>query len=236
MPRTVKPDDQVIKRNQILDAAEGLIYSKGYERVTIQDMIGALKISNGAFFHYFPSKAAVLEALIERTQTAIEQSLLPLIHEPHLNALEKLQQFFDTFEQAGITHQSFTADLLGVWFADDNAIVREKVYEAMMQRRAPLLKLIVEQGIQEGVFNTPYPEQVGEVLLSLARGMSTSAARLILSFQSTSDAEVTLKALVTTYDAYVDALERILGAQTGILRRADAHAMRQLVLALKPST
>jgi AcrR family transcriptional regulator len=37
--------------------------------MSIQDILRELGMSNGAFFHYFDSKAAVLEALIKRWMT-----------------------------------------------------------------------------------------------------------------------------------------------------------------------
>jgi AcrR family transcriptional regulator len=170
MVRLVKEQEFAVKRNEILDAAQRLVVTKGYERMTIQDILQDLKISKGALYHYFDSKATVLEALIERMQQEAEEPLLPIVHDAHLSALEKLQRFFATLDRSRTTQKAFIADLARVWFADDNAIVREKVDEAIVQRRAPLLTVIVHQGLQEGVFTTRYPDQAGEIILSLARG------------------------------------------------------------------
>ena len=64
MVRIVKEQGYAEKRGEILDAAQRLVFSKGYERLTIQDILQALDISKGALYHYFDSKQAVLEALI----------------------------------------------------------------------------------------------------------------------------------------------------------------------------
>ena len=53
MARTIKPHEYAEKRNDILDAAQRLVYSKGYERMTIQDILDDVHISSGAFYHYF---------------------------------------------------------------------------------------------------------------------------------------------------------------------------------------
>ena len=63
MARKVKEEDYASRRNEILDAARTLVYTKGYEQMSIQDILDALKISKGAFYHYFDSKPALLEAL-----------------------------------------------------------------------------------------------------------------------------------------------------------------------------
>ena len=65
MARIVKEEEYVEKRNEILAVAQRLVYTKGYEQMTIQDMLDELQISKGAFYHYFGSKQALLEALIE---------------------------------------------------------------------------------------------------------------------------------------------------------------------------
>src|SRR5512139_475433 len=96
MARSVKEETYAVKRNEILDAAQRLVYAKGYEQMSIQDILNELKISKGAFYHYFDSKGDLLEALIERMRQDVEPIILPVVEDPRLRALEKLQRFFDT--------------------------------------------------------------------------------------------------------------------------------------------
>ena len=66
MPRVVKEEDYAARRNEILDVARKLVYTRGYEQMSIQNILDALKISKGAFYHYFDSKQSLLDGLIER--------------------------------------------------------------------------------------------------------------------------------------------------------------------------
>ena len=68
MSRNINQGEYEAKAGEIVDAAQRLIYTKGYGRMTIQDIRNELGMSNGAFFHYFRSKQAVLEAFIQRIQ------------------------------------------------------------------------------------------------------------------------------------------------------------------------
>jgi AcrR family transcriptional regulator len=61
MARIIKEHERSVKRNEIIDAAQRFIYTKGYEQMTIQDILDELQISKGAFYHYFDSKGALLE-------------------------------------------------------------------------------------------------------------------------------------------------------------------------------
>jgi AcrR family transcriptional regulator len=223
--RTVNKAEHTAKRNQILDAAQRLVYTKGYERMTLQDILADVQISSGAFYHYFDSKPAVLEAFIERIRQEVEQPLLPIVHDPRLPALDKLQRFFDTLDRLRLAHKADVIELGRVWYTDDNAIVRQKVDEAVVKQRAPLLTEIVRQGVREGVFTTAYPDQAGEVILSLLQGMGNTHARLLLSPGPEQDEPRRVEAIVTTHAAYMDAIERVLGAPAHSLYRADAEAV-----------
>src|SRR5258706_9720087 len=226
MVRVVKEKEYAVKRNDILDAAQRLVYAKGYERMTIQDILEDLQISKGALYHYFDSKAAVLEALIERGQPEVEQALIGIVDDPNMSALEKLKQYFAMLDRMRIAQRTLIADLLHIWFADENAIVREKADEMIVQRRAPLLSTIVRQGIQEGVFTTPYPDQAGEIILAITRGMGNSLLKLILTFEHDRDQLHYIDHMVANTAATEEAIERVLGAPTNSLYRPDAEAIK----------
>ncbi|MBU5444741.1 TetR/AcrR family transcriptional regulator [Paenibacillus sp. MSJ-34] len=231
MARTINEQEYAKKRNEILDTAQRLIHVKGYERMTIQDILNELQISSGAFYHYFGSKPAVLEAFIERIREETEKPLLPIIRDPKLSAIEKLQGFFDTLDRLRSENRAAVLKLGRVWYADENAIVRQKVEEAVREQRAPLLTEIVRQGVREGVFTTAYPEQSGEVILSLQQGMGNTHAKLLLSLEKEQDPQNCMERITVTYAAYMDAIERVLGAPSNALYRLDAEAVKAWVTA-----
>lgn len=233
MARTVNKEGHAAKRNEILDAAQRLVYTKGYERMTIQDILGDLGMSSGAFYHYFDSKPAVLEAFIERIKEEAEKPLLPIINDPHLSAIEKLQGFFDTLDRLRIAHKAEVVELGRVWYTDENAIVRQKVDEAIVKQRAPLLTAIVRQGIQEGLFTAAYPDQAGEVILALLQGMGNTHAKLMLSIAQEHDEMRFVDSIVVTHAAYMDAIERVIGVPPNSLYRTDAAAVQVWVAALR---
>lgn len=52
-------------RGRLLSAAARLFLDKGYERTTVRDIAAAVGIQSGSIFHHFPSKEAILFAVIE---------------------------------------------------------------------------------------------------------------------------------------------------------------------------
>ena len=156
----------------------------------------------------------------------MERLLIPIVHDAHLSALEKFQSFFGTLFRWKTAQKTFFLTLLRVWYADDNAIVREKARATAIKHNAPLLTMIIHQGIQEGVMTTSYPDQVGEVIMSLGYDLSDTLGRLLLSFEPSSDA---WQHVNSTVAAYTDAFERILGVSTGALSPLDAETVIEMM-------
>ena len=224
MARIVKEEEYTGKRSAILDAAQQLIYAKGYEQMTIQNMLDDLQISKGAFYHYFDSKQAVLVALVERIGGESLQLLVPIVNDPALPALDKFQRYLDVGNRWKVGQKAFFLALLRVWFTDDNAVVRQKLRAIATREIAPLLAEIIRQGVQEGVMKASYPEQMGEVLASLAQDAGEALGTLMISFDPP---RVDMQRAERTVAAYSEAFERVLGAPAGSLTLIDDQTMQE---------
>jgi AcrR family transcriptional regulator len=218
MPRVVKESEYAVKRNEILDVAQKLVYTTGYEQMSIQDILDELKISKGAFYHYFDSKLTLLDGLVDRMLDEAELVMRPIVDAQNLPALEKLRRYFDATGRWKTSRKAFMLDLLRVWYTDSNAIVRIKQETAAFKRIAPLLAEIIRQGIVEGVFTTSFPDQIVSVLLGLSQGIADAMADLLLSEEMPEDALQRLEAIA---GAYSQSLERVLGAPAGSLPLVD---------------
>jgi AcrR family transcriptional regulator len=233
MARITKPEEFAAKRNAILAGAQRLVFTKGYEQMSVQDVLDELQISGGAFHHYFDSRGALLDALIERIERESAQPLLPIIHDPNLTAIQKLQGFFSALDRLRMARKRDVIEAARVWYTDGNAIVRQRVDEALVTQRAPLLTGIVRQGVEEGVFTTPFPDYAGEVIMALLQGMGDAHARLLFSSAEERDQRSRVEAIVVIHAAYMEAIERVLGAPPNSLYRADAEAVMVWVAALE---
>jgi AcrR family transcriptional regulator len=225
MGRVVKQVEHAARRKDILDVAQRLVMeTKGYEGMSIQDILDELRISKGAFYHYFDSKGALLEALIERMVEEAEPLLIEIVQDAELPALDKLQQFFDRAARWKTARKSYLLALLRIWYADENAIVRDKLRASAPQRFSPLLTQIIRQGIREGVLTAAYPDQAGEVVLSLTQELGDSFARMLLDTDPESS---DLDKLAGTVAAYTDAIEHVLGAPAGSLTVVHHETIRE---------
>src|ERR1700724_1817144 len=82
--RTVNATLHTVRRDAFLDVAQRLVETKGYEAMSVQDVLDELDASKGAFYHYFDSKQALLEAVVERFADGAIASLAPVLNDPKL--------------------------------------------------------------------------------------------------------------------------------------------------------
>jgi TetR/AcrR family transcriptional repressor of nem operon len=225
MARTAK--EFTVRRNEILDVAQRLVYAEGYEQMTIQDVLDNLQISKGAFYHYFRSKQDLLDAMVEHMIEDGENIILPIIQDPDLNALEKLQRYFDTVARWKNAQRAYLIAIMRVWYADDNAIVRQKMTAAAIQRISPLFTQIIHQGMREGVFAPNYPDQVSEVVMALVQSMGDTLAHFVLFYDPQSD---DFQRIAGSVAAFTDAVERVLGAPPNSIHFFDVESLKDWVV------
>lgn len=178
MPRTVKDPD--VRRNEILDAAQQLFARKGYDQTSVQDVLDAAGISKGAFYHYFDSKVEVLDDLTERMTTQTLAAVRPILDDDRLDAHAKMEAFFGFILQWKAANHRYLMDLLRVIYRDENALYRYKMTAAGLARIAPLVGEMIRQGVAQGLFDTQYPDEMGEIVMAILRSVSESLAQMLL--------------------------------------------------------
>lgn len=217
MSRSVKAHEYAEKRNAILDVAARYITTKGYEQMTTQDILEALQISRGAFYHYFESKQALLMALVERAGEQAEQLVLPIASSRAMTAQDKLLRVFAVLDQYKRENKELVFAFMRVWYADENALFRQKLYLARVKRLAPWLSQIIREGVAEGVFTTPYPDQAARTILTLLEDLGYAIVELFFAEEGK---QIDLSRMALLSEATADALERVLGMKPGCLRQS----------------
>jgi AcrR family transcriptional regulator len=212
-----------VRRDASVDVAEHLIRTKGYERMSIQDVQDALGVSRGAIYHYFSSKATLLEAVVERMVEAIMAVLAPIAEDPQLLATTKLQGVFSAAGRWKAERRELMVALLEAWYSDHNAIVREHVKRAASLRLTPLLAEIVRRGTSEGSFSVTSPEHAAGILVALLAVSGDAMSQLFLDRLA---GRVPFQDVEHAVDAYDEAVERILGLPMGSFRMIDEATLR----------
>jgi AcrR family transcriptional regulator len=223
MARTLNREVHMVRRDAFIDAAQRLMQFRGWEQTSVQDVLDELEASRGAFYHYFDSKQALLEAVIERMVEQALATVEPVVKDPGLGAIEKLQGVFSTIGRWKTDRKQLVLSLLTVWMSDDNAIVREKFRRTMVRRMEPTLAPIIRQGVEEGVFQTASPDQTAHVFVMLLLGLQDIATEVFLDRQA---GRIELADVERTFASYAEAFERVLGAPAGSIKLIDRPVLR----------
>jgi AcrR family transcriptional regulator len=212
MARTANATLRTVRRDAFLDAAQSLVQTKGYEAMSIQDVLDTLEASKGAFYHYFDSKQALLEAVIDRFADATMASITPVLENPDLPAIRKLELALAGIARAKAERKDLVLAVLEVWNSDGNAIVREKLRRMAVSRLGPLLSIVIRQGIDEGMITAASPDETATVLTSLMLGYQELAADYMIARQA---GTVSFEEVQRSIAAFTEAFERILGVPKG---------------------
>jgi AcrR family transcriptional regulator len=224
MARTVDTEAHAVRREAFVDAALSLMQAKGYDEMSVQDILDELDASRGAFYHYFDSKTALLEAVVTRVVDAALASMTPLVEDPAVDALAKLEGLFGGIARWKLERTDLMLELTRVWLSDENTLMRDKMWQHLLLRLAPLLAAILRQGDDEGVFAVGSPGDTARVLVALLHGLNDLAVRM---FADRAVSGVSLAEAEAMVAAYVEAMERILGVSPGTLTLVDRAALRR---------
>jgi AcrR family transcriptional regulator len=158
MARIVKKPFE--RRADIVEAASQLFQTREYEKVTLQDVMDRLEIAKGTIYHYFKSKEDLLEAVVEQI---VNQHLVKMqiaMQEAKGNALQKIQAFVEAGSKIG------GQSLLEQLHQRGNEAMHTRLLVAALMKQAPLYAQLIQQGCEEGIFQTDTPLECAEFILS----------------------------------------------------------------------
>ncbi|MGG3892155.1 TetR/AcrR family transcriptional regulator [Metabacillus fastidiosus] len=155
---TKEPEE---RKTEIIDAAEELFLTKGYYKTTIIDILQKVGIAKGTFYYHFQSKEEVMDAIVMRFINKGVENAKVIASNPDLTAPEKLFQILMS-PQPGTENKQQMVDQ---FHQVNNAEMHQKSLVETILKLTPILTAVIEQGIEEGVFKTPYPRETVEFLL-----------------------------------------------------------------------
>ena len=230
MPRVIKHPD--IRRAELLDRASTLFVRHGYDHVSLNDLIADAGVSKGAFYHWFPSKDALISALAERSAreglAVVEQALAQCTGD----ALDRL----NTVLQAGydVKMKTGTPELLAgaaSLLRPDNAHLYARIVAVEEDLFRPLLAQLISQGVSEGIFDTFDPEGVADMIYGLA-ARTNSAILDVLDAADESDRDHAIDVLATRFRLHGLATDRVLGLPDGSISTLTRTQVETMVGAL----
>jgi TetR/AcrR family transcriptional repressor of nem operon len=165
-------------RQEILDTAQIIISGKGYAAVGLNEILAAAGVPKGSFYHYFESKDAFGEALLESDFETYLEDLDARLQRPGLSEGERLmvywQKWVDT--QASCDPEGkCLAVKLGAEVSDLSETMRKVLLRGTSAVIGRLARTI-ERGLADGsVTIAGEPQETAETLYQTWLGASLLA-------------------------------------------------------------
>lgn len=204
--RIIKDPEE--RKEEIINTAEELFISKGYENTSVNDIVDKVGVAKGLFYYYFKAKEEILNAISHKYIQFLSGRIRSIAENEEKNAVEKLHQILETvISQFGLQSKGIKR-LAALFNREKNMAVHSRLATKTVEEVTPYILLILKQGLREDLFKTQYPEFVAEALLMWAVSLHNTVK---IPIASISDAELKARAAE-------DMIERLLGAEQGSLK------------------
>lgn len=157
--RTIKSKED--RRNEILDIANKLFNEKGYDNTSVQDIINEVGIAKGTLYYYFKSKEEIMNGIIENISDKLLKASRKIAEDKNLSVYEKLVKSIAALN----LEEDEGKEIMEHIHKPQNALMHQKQLEVMIKGVTPILTMIVNEGIEQGIFNITYPYETVEMIV-----------------------------------------------------------------------
>lgn len=202
--RVVKEAEE--RKEEILDAAERLFATKGFDNTSTGDILDAVGIARGTLYYHFKSKEEILDGVIERMTNRLMQDAREIARNKELPVLERLTKAIMSLN----VETKIGYEVMEQVHRPQNALMHQKMQRTLLSGINPILTGLVEEGIEQGICHTQYPESMVEMTMLYA---NTAFDELNISGFSPEQREKKIAGFIYN-------VERLMGMKEGSLQEA----------------
>ncbi|MFZ3584137.1 TetR/AcrR family transcriptional regulator [Loktanella sp. DJP18] len=158
------------RRADILDAALALFYSRGWDHVTVADVLQEADISKGGFYHHFNAKEDLLDGLIERFTTEALAAAQDARDATSGTAIDRFNAFLAETCRWKAERVPQIKFLIDVMLRPGNDALFQRITAATNAAARPVLRDMILQGVADGSFDVPDVALVSETIVGMSNG------------------------------------------------------------------
>lgn len=196
--RVVKEAEE--RRNEILDAADELFGKKGFDGTSTNDILEKVGIARGTLYYHFKSKEDIMDALIDRYNTHLLGKAKMIASDKSIPVNERIIRVVMALN---ISSES-SKEIMEHIHKPQNALMHQKIQKVILNGVTPILADIIREGIEKGLFSTPFPYESMEMVIAYANAVFDDDMVQMTNEERTSRIQ-----------AFVYNTERLFGAESG---------------------
>ncbi len=161
------PDD---RRALILDAAQELFFARGWDDVTIADVLNEAGISKGGFYHHFAAKEDLLDGVVERFTTEALTAAQAARAATRGDALTRFNAFIKESSRWKAERGPQMKFFVDAMTRPGNDMLFHRISNASGAAAKPVLRSMIAEGVAEGCFDVPDIDLATEIIFALNDG------------------------------------------------------------------
>ena len=214
-------------RERIMKVAFGLFLKDGYETTSVQNIIDAVGIAKGTYYHHFVSKDQMLEELVDTIARESLRQKEEIEKRSDLNAVQKLVLVLRAASDIKLERFEESIVLVKQMMQTANEKIRAYVRRAALKSITPLFAKFLRDGVTEGVLAIEYPEETSELIVAMGQGLSDRTLDvLVAAIDGDDEAFAHMLRLSRSYER---AVEGILGLAPGMFSLYDEEQLISLI-------
>lgn len=155
--------DQKNKYDLILDSLQKLLENRRLQTISVSEIAQTAGIGKGSIYYYFPSKDAILEALVERNYEKPLTTAKNLSGQTEIPPFTRMAMIFQACRNSSTEYlKSGGKNEVG---APEKALLHQKYMNHLISEFKPVLAEIIQQGIDAGEIRFDRPEVLAEIVL-----------------------------------------------------------------------
>jgi AcrR family transcriptional regulator len=167
------------RRNQIIDAAEKVIFSKGLEQATMDEIAEEAELSKGTLYLYFKNKNELYLAITQRGSDILNERFTKVFASDYDHTgLELIRLMGETY--LDFVHNNpdyFKAFMYYESLSDVEELQKSEFAQSCEENRNEALNFMIRAlqiGMQDGTIDSSYdPKELAVVIWSSTRGITT---------------------------------------------------------------
>ena len=154
------------KYEQILDALQNLMESRSIQSISVSEIAQTAGMGKGSIYYYFPSKDAILDALIERNYEKPLETAKTLAGQTEISPFTRMAMIFQACRSSSSEFlRQEEKEPVSLTGAREHAFIHQKYMAHLISELKPVLAEIIRQGIDSGEIHFPDPAALAEIVL-----------------------------------------------------------------------
>ena len=152
-----------LKYDRILDALQELLGNRKLQSISDREIAQSAGIGKGSIYYYFPSKDAILEALVERSYEKPLRTAKALSSQTDISPFTRMAMIFQACRNSSSEFvRSGESEGAG---AQEKAFLHQKYVNHIITELKPVLAEIIHQGIAAGDIRFDDAEALADIVL-----------------------------------------------------------------------